>query len=78
MQSSEENAPLWISDRVLNVSLVCKWQGYRNSVQTVFRIYVIRNMSQVLNIPRFCMYQESYCVRVSQGILKEVLISLGF
>ena len=59
MQSSEQKAPLWIFDRVLNGSLIRKWQGYRDPVQTVFCIHVILNMSQVLNIPRFCMYQES-------------------
>ena len=41
--------------------LVLKWQGYRKfSVNFILEIHVILNMSQVLSIPRFCMYQESF------------------
>ena len=59
--------------------LVLKWQGYRKFfVNCNLEIHVILNMSQVLNIPRFCMYQESQYARVSQGILKGFLIYLGF
>ena len=32
LQRSEENTPLWIFERILNMPLVRKWQGYRNSV----------------------------------------------
>ena len=54
--------------------LVLKWQGYRKfCVNCILEIHVILNMSQVLNIPRFCMYQESQYARVSQGILKVFL-----
>ena len=59
-QSSEQNAPLKISDRVLNITLVLKWQGYRKfCVNCIQEIHSILNMPQVLNVPRFCMYQES-------------------
>ena len=56
-QSSEQSAPLYLFDRVLNMSLVLKCQGYRKFyVNCILEIQVILNMSQVLNIPRFCMY----------------------
>ena len=39
--------------------LVLKWQGYRKfCVNCILEIHGILNMPQVLNIPRFCMYQE--------------------
>ena len=59
-QGSEQNAPLKISDRVLNMPLVLKWQGYRRfCVNYIPEIHGILNMPQALNVPRFCMYQES-------------------
>ena len=43
--------------------LVLKWQGYRKfCVNFILEINVILNVSQVLNIPKFCMYQESYAM----------------
>ena len=78
-QSSEQNVPLKIFDRVLNMTLVLKWQSYRKfSVKCILEIHVILIMSEVLNIPRLCMYQESQYARASQGILKRFLIYLGF
>ena len=44
----------------MNMPLVLKWHGYRKfCVNCILEIYGILNMSQVLNILRFCMYQES-------------------
>ena len=46
-QAFEQNTPLEIFDRVLNMHLVLKWQGYRKfSVNCILEIHVILNMSQ--------------------------------
>ena len=46
-----------IFDKVLNMPLVLKWQGYKKlCVNCILETHVILNMSQVLIIPRFCMY----------------------
>ena len=83
-QDFEQNAQLYIFDRVLNMHAVLKWQGYRElrvlcklySRDSRCKLYAdgiettgILNMPQVLNIPWFWMYQESKYVRISQGIL---------
>ena len=40
--------------------VVLKGQSYRKfCVNCIAEIHVYLNMSQVLNIPRFCMYQDS-------------------
>ena len=45
--------------------LVLKWQGHRKlCVNCFLEIYGILNMPQVLNIPRFCMYQESHMLEI--------------
>ena len=55
-QGAEQNAPLQISDRVLNMSLVFKWQSYRRfCVSYIPEIHGILNIPQVLNIWRFCI-----------------------
>ena len=39
---------------------VLKWQGNRKfCVNYILKIHGILNMPQVLNTPRFCMYQKS-------------------
>ena len=73
-QNSEQNAPLEIFDRVVNMPLVLKWQGCRKfCVNCILEILGILNMPKVHNVPRFCIYQESWYARVSQGILKGFL-----
>ena len=64
--------------RVLNIPVALKWQGYRKfCVNCILEIHGILNMPQVLNVPRFCMYQEYFYARASQVILKGFLIYLG-
>ena len=59
--------------------LVLKWHSHRKfCVNSILEIHVILNMSEVLSIPRLCMYQESQYARASEGILKGFLIYLGF
>ena len=60
-QSSEQNAPLQIFDRVLNMPQVLKWQGYRKfCVNCILEIHFFFWIClKVLNIPRFWMHQES-------------------
>ena len=84
-QDFEQNAPLYIFDRVLNMPAVLKWQGYRE-LRVLCKLYsrgsrcklysdgkktnAILNMPQVFNIPWFWMYQESKYVKASQYTLK--------
>ena len=66
--------------------VVLKWQDYRKfCVNCILEIHSILNMPIpvsyayiYINIPSFCMHQESLCARVSQGILKRFLIYLKF
>ena len=59
IQGSKKNALSQIFDRVLNMPLVLKQQGYRKfCVICILEIHGILNMPQVLNKPRFCMCQE--------------------
>ena len=43
--------------------LVLKWQGYRDMrvlcKHCILKIHGMVNMHQVLNMPKFCMYQQS-------------------
>ena len=53
-QGSEQNALLQIFDKVVNIPLVPKWQGYREfCVNCILEIHGILDMLQALNIPRF-------------------------
>ena len=53
-------------------------QIQENTEQKKLRIWRLFIQCQVLNMPRFCMYQQSSYARVSQGILTGILIYLGF
>ena len=58
------------------MSLVLKWQGYRKfCANCILKIHGILDIPQALNILRFCMDQKFYYARVSQDILKGLLMN---